>query len=159
MEKHQLTSLVTFQGLAQSEIKEASAGEIVALSGLPEIMIGETIADIKQPQALPLLKIEEPTVKMTFNVNSSPFAGQEGQYTTSRQIKERLYKELENDVALKVNDNPQGGWIVSGRGELHLAILIERLRREGYEFQVSQPQVITKEIDGKQLFPYEEVFY
>jgi GTP-binding protein len=158
MEKHQLTSLVTFQGLAQSEIKEASAGEIVALSGLPEIMIGETIADIKQPQALPLLKIEEPTVKMTFNVNSSPFAGQEGQYTTSRQIKERLYKELENDVALKVNDNPQGGWTVSGRGELHLAILIERLRREGYEFQVSQPQVITKEIDGKQLFPYEEVF-
>ena len=158
MKKYRLTSLITFQGLAQIEVKEASAGEIVALSGIPEIMIGETIADVEQPKALPLLKIEEPTVKMTFNVNSSPFAGREGQYTTSRQVKERLYKELENDVALKVEDNPQGGWIVSGRGELHLAILIERLRREGYEFQVSQPQVITKEIDGQKMVPYEEVF-
>jgi GTP-binding protein len=158
MKKYRLTSLVTFQGLAQVETKEASAGEIVALSGIPDIMIGETIADVDDPQALPLLKIEEPTLKMTFNVNSSPFAGREGEFTTSRQIKERLYKELENDVALRVEDNPQGGWVVSGRGELHLAILIERLRREGYEFQVSQPQVITKQIDGQKMVPYEEVF-
>jgi len=158
MKKYRLTSLVTFEGLEQKEVKEAEAGEIIALAGIPEIMIGETIADVNQPKALPLLKIEEPTVKMTFNVNTSPFAGKEGQFTTSRQIKERLYKELDNDVALKVEDNPDGGWVVSGRGELHLAILIERLRREGYEFQVSQPQVIVKEIDGQKMIPYEEVF-
>lgn len=158
MKKYRLTSLVTFEGLEQKEVKEAEAGEIIAIAGIPEIMIGETIADVNQPKALPLLKIEEPTVKMTFNVNTSPFAGREGQFTTSRQIKERLYKELDNDVALKVEDNSNGGWVVSGRGELHLAILIERLRREGYEFQVSQPQVIIKEIDGQKMIPYEEVF-
>jgi GTP-binding protein len=158
MKKYRLTSLVTFEGLEQKEVKEAEAGEIIAIAGIPEIMIGETIADVNQPKALPLLKIEEPTVKMTFNVNTSPFAGKEGQFTTSRQIKERLYKELDNDVALKVEDNSNGGWVVSGRGELHLAILIERLRREGYEFQVSQPQVIVKEIDGQKMIPYEEVF-
>ncbi|MCX6726146.1 MAG: translational GTPase TypA [Candidatus Shapirobacteria bacterium] len=158
MKKYRLTSLITFQGLSQIEVKEAEAGEIVAVAGIPEIMIGETIADVNNPQALPLLKIEEPTVKMTFMVNSSPFAGREGQFTTSRQIRERLYKELENDVALKIEDSPTNGWIVSGRGELHLAILIERLRREGYEFQVSQPQVIVKIVDGKKLIPYEEVF-
>lgn len=158
MKKYRLTSLVTFQGLAQVETKEAESGEIVAIAGIPEIMIGETIADVNNPQALPILKIEEPTVKMTFMVNTSPFAGREGQFTTSRQIRERLYKELENDVALKVEDSPTNGWIISGRGELHLAILIERLRREGYEFQVSQPQVIIKMIDGKKTIPYEEVF-
>lgn len=158
MKKYRLTSLVTFQGLGQNEVKEAEAGEIVAMAGIPEIMIGETIADVNQPQALPLLEIEEPTLKMTFNVSSSPFAGKEGQFTTSRQIKERLYKELDNDVALKVEDDPQSGWIVSGRGELHLAILIERLRREGYEFQVSQPQVIVKIVEGQKMVPYEEVF-
>jgi len=158
MKKYRLTSLMTFEGLEQKEVKEAEAGEIIAIAGIPEIMIGETIADVNQPQALPLLEIEEPTVKMTFNVNTSPFAGREGQFTTSRQIKERLYRELDNDVALKVEDNPNGGWVVSGRGELHLAILIERLRREGYEFQVSQPQVIVKEINGQKMIPYEEVF-
>ena len=158
MKKYRLTSLVTFQGLGQNEVKETEAGEIVAIAGIPEIMIGETIADVNQPQALPLLEIEEPTLKMTFNVSSSPFAGKEGKYTTSRQIKERLYKELDNDVALKVEDDPQSGWIVSGRGELHLAILIERLRREGYELQVSQPQVIVKIVDGQKMVPYEEVF-
>lgn len=158
MKKYRLTSLVTFQGLGQNEVREAEAGEIVAMAGIPEIMIGETIADVNQPQALPLLEIEEPTLKMTFNVSSSPFAGKEGQFTTSRQIKERLYKELDNDVALKVEDDPQSGWIVSGRGELHLAILIERLCREGYEFQVSQPQVIVKIVDGQKMVPYEEVF-
>ncbi|MCL4385273.1 MAG: translational GTPase TypA [Cyanobacteria bacterium] len=158
MKKYRITSLNTFQGLTQIEVKEAQAGEIIAIAGIPEIMIGETVADINHPVALPLLQIEEPTVKMTFMVNTSPFAGREGQYTTSRQIRERLYKELENDVALKVEDNTNGSWVVSGRGELHLAIFIERLRREGYEFEVSQPQVIIKEINGKKMIPYEEVF-
>jgi len=157
-EKYHLTSLMTFQGLAQTEIREAVTGEIVSIAGIPDITIGETIADINTPIALPLIKIEEPTVKINFSVNSSPFAGKEGQFTTSRQIRERLYKELENDVALKVEDNPSGGWIVSGRGEFHLAIFIERLRREGYELQVSQPQVITKIIKGKKFIPYEEIF-
>jgi GTP-binding protein len=158
MKKFRLTSLITFVGLAQTEISEAVAGEIVAVAGIPDIMIGETIADVNIPIALPLIEIEEPTVKMTFSINTSPFAGREGQFTTSRQIRERLYKELENDVALKVEDNPAGGWTVSGRGEFHLAIFIERLRREGYELQVSQPQVITKIIKGKKHIPYEEVF-
>ncbi|MCL5070656.1 MAG: translational GTPase TypA [Actinobacteria bacterium] len=158
MKKYRLTSLVTFQGLAQIEVKEAHTGEIVAIAGIPDIMIGETVADVYQPRALPLLQIEEPTVKMTFNINTSPFAGREGKFTTSRQIRERLYKELENDVALKIEDNPAGGWIVSGRGELHLAIFIERLRREGYEFQVSQPQVIVKIVGSTKMIPYEEVF-
>lgn len=158
MKKYRLISLSNFQGLAQTEVREAEAGEIVAIAGIPDIMIGETIADINKPQALTLLNIEEPTVKMTFSINSSPFAGKEGRFTTSRQIRERLYRELDNDVALKVEDNPGGGWIVSGRGELHLAIFIERLRREGYEFQVSQPQVIIKVIDGKKMIPYEKVF-
>jgi GTP-binding protein len=107
---------------------------------------------------LPTLTIDEPTVKMTFEVNDSPFAGKEGEYSTSRQIRERLFKEMENDVALKVEDGPEGNWIVSGRGELHLAILIERMRREGFEFQVSRPQVIIKEIDGKKMCPYDQVY-
>ena len=158
MEKYCLTSLMSFQGLGQTEIGEAATGEIVSIAGIPDIMIGETIADINTPLALPLIKIEEPTVKVNFSVNSSPFAGREGKFTTSRQIRERLYKELENDVALKVEDNPSGGWIVSGRGEFHLAIFIERLRREGYELQVSQPQVIIKMIEGKKFIPYEEIF-
>ena len=158
MNKYRLTSLMTFQGLAQTETSEAATGEIVSIAGIPDIMIGETIADINTPIALPLIEIEEPTVKMNFSVNSSPFAGREGQFTTSRQIKERLYKELENDVALKVESNLAGGWTVSGRGEFHLAIFIERLRREGYELQVSQPQVITKIVDGKKFIPYEKIF-
>jgi len=158
MEKYNLSALMTFQGLAQTEVSGSEAGEIISIAGIPDIMIGETIADIDAPAALPLIEIEEPTVKINFSVNTSPFAGREGQFTTSRQIRERLYKELENDVALKVEDNPSGGWTVSGRGEFHLAILIERLRREGYELQVSQPLVITKIIDGKKHIPYEEIF-
>jgi len=158
MKKYRLTSLVTFKGLAQIEVDKAEAGEIVAVSGIPDITIGETIADIDEPKQLPLLHIEEPTVKMTFSVNSSPFAGKEGKYTTSRQIRERLFKELDNDVALRVEDSAEGDWIVSGRGELHLAIFIERLRREGYAFQVSQPQVIIKNLNGQKMIPYEEIF-
>jgi GTP-binding protein len=155
---HRLTSLMTYQGLERIETKEAKAGDIIAISGIEDINIGETIADLINPEALPILNIEEPTVKMVFMVNDSPFAGREGKYTTSRQIRERLMRELENDMALKVQDDPNGGWEVCGRGELHLAILIERLRREGYEFQVSRPQVIIKEVDGKSLVPFEQIF-
>ncbi|MDO8499715.1 MAG: translational GTPase TypA [bacterium] len=155
--KHRLVNLMSFVGLNRTEITEAQAGDIVLVSGIPEIMIGETIAAVENPIALPLLTIEEPTVKMTFSVNDSPFAGKEGTYSTSRQVQERLLKELETDMALRV-DISEAGWIVSGRGELHLAILIERIRREGYEFQVSRPQVIVKEIDGKKMVPYEKVF-
>src|SRR5581483_7728862 len=140
--KYRVTSLMTFEGLGRTETEEAKAGDIVAIAGIPDINIGETIADVNNPIALPLLDIEEPTVKMTFLVNDSPFAGREGEFKTSRQIDERLKKELETDMALRVENAPTGGWIVSGRGELHLAILIERMRREGYEFQVSRPQVI-----------------
>ncbi|MFA5061865.1 MAG: translational GTPase TypA [Patescibacteria group bacterium] len=158
MEKCRLMSLMSFEGLGRVEVSEALVGDIVALAGIPDINIGETIADVASPIALPLLNIEEPTVKMTFCVNDSPFAGKEGQFSTSRQVRERLYKELETDMALRVTDGPNGDWIVSGRGELHLAILIERLRREGYEFQVSRPQVILKEVNGKMLAPYEQIF-
>ena len=153
-----LTSLMTFEGLERLETKEAVAGDIVAIAGIPNITIGETIADKNQPEALPLLSIEEPTVRATIAVNGSPFAGREGKFTTSRQIKERIYKELETDVAMKIEENNEGKWIVSGRGELHLAIFIERMRREGYEFEVSRPQAITKMVNGKQLIPYEQVY-
>jgi GTP-binding protein len=167
MKKARLTSMMTFEGLVRSEMKEAAAGDIVTIAGIPDITIGETIADVNNPQALPLLDIEEPTIKMTFIVNNSPFGGQEGEFKTSSQVKERLYKELETDVALKVEDTilsggllgtiGGSGWIVSGRGELHLAILIERMRREGYEFQVARPQVITKIVDGVKMGPFEWV--
>ena len=158
MKKVKLTALIGFSGLDKVDITEAEAGDIIAVAGIADINIGETIADPNEAVALPLLDIEEPTINMTFSVNASPFAGKEGQFKTSRQIRERLYKELETDMALKVADGPNGDWVVSGRGELHLAILIERLRREGYEFQVARPSVITKEIDGKTLVPYEKVF-
>ncbi len=156
--RYRLTSLMTFEGLGRADATEVSAGDIVAISGIPDITIGETIADPTNPIAMPVLAIEEPTVKMTFSVNDSPFAGQEGEFKTSRQIRERIWKELETDMALRAEDAPDGKWLISGRGELHLAILIERMRREGYEFQVSRPQVIIKEIDGKKMAPFERVF-
>ncbi|MFA7150865.1 MAG: translational GTPase TypA [Candidatus Paceibacterota bacterium] len=152
-----LSSLMTFIGLERQEIEIAKAGDIIAIAGIPEITIGETIADKENPIALPVLDIDRPTVKMQFLINNSPFSGKEGDYTTSRQIRERLYKELQTDVALRVEDAKNDTWIVSGRGELHLAILIERMRREGYELQVGRPQVITKEENGKTLVPYEWV--
>lgn len=160
IKKYRLVSLMTFVGLERRDITEAFAGDIVAISGIPDISIGETIADTNTPIALPLLIVEEPTVRMTFSVNDSPFAGQEGEFCTSRQIRERLYRELETDMALRIEDKNQSGngWIISGRGELHLAIFIERLRREGYEFQVSRPQVIPKEINGQKLVPFEKIF-
>ncbi len=156
--KYKVTSLSTFKGLGKIEAAEALAGDIVAVTGIPDVNIGETIADPQSPVALPLLDIEEPTVKMVFMVNNSPFGGKEGEFKTSSQIRARLYKELETDVALRVEDNNDGTWTVLGRGELHLAIFIERMRREGYEFQVSRPHVVTKTIDGKKLTPYEKVY-
>lgn len=156
--KFRLTSLMTFEGLGKTEATEVLAGDIVAISGIPDINIGETIADPITPIPLPLLAIEEPTIKMSFMVNNSPFAGREGEFKTSRQIRDRLFKELETDMALRVADEAGGGWEVSGRGELHLAILIERLRREGYEFQVARPQVIDKKTPQGLLTPYENVY-
>ncbi|MCX6738260.1 MAG: translational GTPase TypA [Candidatus Parcubacteria bacterium] len=156
--KYRLASLMTFSGLKKIDVEEVSAGDIVALAGIPDVTIGETITDPENPMALPIINIEQPTVRMTFLVNDSPFSGKEGQFSTSRQIRERLYKELETDVALRIEDVDNKKWIVSGRGELHLSILIERMRREGYEFQVSRPQVITREINGKIMTPFEKVF-
>ncbi|MEK7562364.1 MAG: EF-Tu/IF-2/RF-3 family GTPase, partial [Patescibacteria group bacterium] len=156
--KCKITSLMTFIGLARVEAEEINAGDIVAVAGIENVTIGETIADPENPEALPLINIDEPTVKMTFMANNSPFAGKEGEFSTTRQIRDRLFKELETDVSLKVEENDKNQWTVSGRGELHLAILIERLRREGFEFQVSRPQVNTREITGKMLTPYEKIF-
>ena len=153
-----ITSIATFKGLDKIYVEEAQAGDIVSVSGIGDINIGETIADIESPVALPLLDIEEPTVKMIFMVNNSPFGGKEGEFKTSSQIRNRLFKELDTDVALRVEENANTTWNISGRGELHLAIFIERLRREGYELQVSRPQVITKKVDGKTYTPYEKVF-
>jgi len=156
--KYRIVSLMTFSGLNRVEAIEIKAGDIVAVAGIADVTIGETIADAENPQALPLINIEEPTVKMTFMVNTSPFAGQEGEFSTTMQLRKRLFKELETDVSLRIVEDDKNNWIVSGRGELHLAILIERLRREGFEFQVSRPQVITREVDGKVMTPYEKIF-
>ncbi|OGZ84494.1 MAG: GTP-binding protein TypA [Candidatus Staskawiczbacteria bacterium RIFOXYD1_FULL_39_28] len=156
--KYKITSLLTFAGLGRIETQEVQAGDICGVSGIEEITIGETIASVENPEALPLINIESPTVKMTFMVNNSPFAGKEGEFSTSRQIRARLFKELETDVALRAEDTNDGKWTVSGRGELHLAILIERMRREGFEFAVSRPQVILREVNGKMMTPYEKVF-
>ncbi len=156
-DKHRLSALMTFEGLEKKEVTDAKAGDIIALAGIADITIGETITDNETTEALPILSIEEPTVRMTFGVNTSPFAGKEGEFKTSRQIQERLRKAAEDDVALRLEETG-GSWIVSGRGELHLAILIERLRREGYEFQVSRPQVIEKIVEGKLMTPYEKVY-
>lgn len=151
--------LYVHQGLKRVEVEQAQAGEIVALAGLEEIGIGETLADPENPQALPTIQVEAPTVKMTFGVNTSPFAGREGRWATSRKLRERLFDELRSNVALRVDetDSPDT-FLVSGRGELHLAILIETMRREGYEFQVSRPDVILRQDEnGEILEPYEEV--
>ncbi|TSC93831.1 MAG: GTP-binding protein TypA [Parcubacteria group bacterium Licking1014_1] len=156
--KYRIISLMTFFGLNRVEATEIKAGDIVAIAGIPDVTIGETIADPENPEALPLINIEEPTIKMAFMANDSIFAGKEGQFSTTRQIRERLFKELETDVSLRVQETDKGNWIVSGRGELHLAILIERMRREGYELQVSRPQVIIREINGQRMTPYEKVF-
>ena len=154
-----LTYLYVFQGLERQPVDEATAGEIVAVAGFDEIHIGETLADPANPIALPSIHVEAPTVRMTFGVNTSPFAGQEGTWGTSRKLRERLYKELEHNVALRVEDTDSADtFMVQGRGELHLAILIETMRREGYEFQVSRPEVIYRTgLAGETLEPVEEV--
>ncbi len=147
-----------FQGLQKQSVEEASAGEIVSIAGLEGITIGSTITDPTNPKQIPPVSIDEPTVQMTFSVNNSPFAGREGKFVTSRNLRDRLYKELETNVALKVTDTASPDtFLVAGRGELHLAVLIETMRREGYELQVSQPEVIFKEIDGQRMEPYERV--
>lgn len=154
--KGKVTKLMGFEGLKRVDLQEAGAGQIVAIAGFAAANIGETITCPEQPKALPLIKVDEPTLQMTFSVNDSPFAGKEGSYVTSRQLRDRLWRELETNVALRIEetDSPDK-FLVSGRGELHLGILIETMRREGYEFQVSQPQVIYREINGQPCEPFE----
>ncbi len=150
--------LFGFQGLKRLEVNEASAGDIVAVAGLADINVGETICAFNQVEALPLIRLDEPTLQMTFGTNSSPFSGKDGKLLTARKIEERLYRETQRDVALRVDRIPNTeSWIVSGRGELHLSILIENMRREGFELEVSKPQVIIKEIDGVKCEPYEDL--
>jgi GTP-binding protein len=154
--KGKISKLMGFEGLKRIDIESASAGNIIAVAGFADANIGETIACPDEPLALPMIKVDEPTLQMTFCVNDSPFAGQEGKLVTSRQVRDRLFKELDTNVALRVEETDSPDRLaVSGRGELHLGILIETMRREGYEFQVSQPQVIYREINGQKCEPYE----
>jgi GTP-binding protein len=156
--KGKVSKLIGFSGLGRTELDEACAGDIVGIAGFSDIQIGETISSLENPQPLPLINIDEPTLQMNFSVNDSPFAGQEGKFVTSRQLRNRLYMELEKNVSLRVEDTENTDTFrVSGRGELHLGILIETMRREGYEFQVSKPEVILKEIKGIQHEPYENL--
>lgn len=158
--KGKITKLFTFEGLTRVETKEVFSGDIAILAGLPNIFIGETISDAPDTAPLPMIAVDEPTIELTFLINDSPFAGREGKFVTSRQIRARLEKELEVNVGLKIDfDAASSGdrFVVCGRGELHIAILLENMRREGYEMQVSQPKVIFKEIDGAKMEPYEEV--
>ncbi|MBD2148980.1 translational GTPase TypA [Pseudanabaena sp. FACHB-1277] len=155
--KSKITKLLGFDGLKRVELQTSSAGNIVAVSGFANANIGETITCPNEPLALPMIKVDEPTLQMTFCVNDSPFVGQEGKLVTTRQVRDRLMRELETNVALRVQEDPESPdrFAVSGRGELHLGILIETMRREGYEFQVTQPQVIYREINGQKCEPYE----
>ncbi|WP_377889435.1 translational GTPase TypA [Alkalihalobacillus sp. R86527] len=158
VKQFRVTKLFGFIGLKRVEIEEAKAGDLVAVSGMEEINVGETVCPYDHQDQLPILRIDEPTLQMTFLVNNSPFAGKEGKYITSRKIEERLRAQLETDVSLRVeNTNSPDEWIVSGRGELHLSILIENMRREGFELQVSKPEVIVREIDGVASEPVERV--
>ena len=154
--KSKVSKLLGFEGLQRVEIDSATAGNLVAIAGFADANIGETVTCPNNPQALPLISVDEPTLQMTFAINDSPFAGQEGSFVTSRQIRDRLMRELETNVALRVEDTDSPDkFAVSGRGELHLGILIETMRREGYEFQVSQPQVIYREVNGQPCEPFE----
>ena len=152
-----IQKLFGFLGLKRIEIESAKAGDIVAIAGLMDISVGETVCNVGKEKALPILRIDEPTLKMTFMTNNSPFAGKEGKFITASKIGDRLFRETQRDVSLKVEQSGNESWMVSGRGELHLGILIENMRREGYELQVSKPEVIIKEIDGVQCEPYEDV--
>lgn len=157
-----ITKMFTFEGIARKEVEVLNTGDIAIIAGIPDVFIGETVCDKADTEALPSIAIDEPTISLNFLVNDSPFAGREGKYVTSRQIRERLEKELEINVGLKINfdgtdqEEMQEGYLVYGRGELHIAVLLENMRREGYELQVSQPHVIIKEENGQKLEPYEE---
>ncbi len=152
------TKLYTFEGLQKAVTDEVGAGDVVAISGITDINIGDTICDVDMPEALPFVKIDDPVLSMTFSVNDSPFAGQDGKFVTSRHLRDRLYRELDSNISLRVEDtDTTEAFKVSGRGELHLSVLIENMRREGYEFQVSNPVVIYKEIDGKRCEPIEHL--
>ncbi len=159
IKQFRVAKIYGFLGLKRIEINEASAGDIIAIAGLPDISVGETVCEVGKEEALPLLRIDEPTLQMTFGVNTSPFCGREGKIVTARKIQERLIKETERDVSLKVEPVPDNSesFIVSGRGELHLSILIENMRREGFELQVSKPVIIKKEINGEICEPFEDV--
>ena len=158
VKQFRIQKLLGFLGLKRIEIEEAEAGEIVAIAGLPDLNVGETICNNDNVIPLPVLHIDAPTLQMTFGTNTSPFAGREGKFVTARKIEERLFKELQKDVSLRVERIPNSeSWVVSGRGELHLSILIENMRREGYELQVSKPEVILKEVDGVMMEPYESL--
>ncbi len=156
IQKGKVAKLLGFEGLSRNEITSAEAGNIIAVAGFADVNIGETLASAENPQALPLIRVDEPTLQMTFSVNDSPFAGQEGKFVTSRQLRDRLFRELETNISLRVeeSDSPDQ-FFVSGRGELHLGILIETMRREGHEFQVSKPKVIYRQVDGHVYEPFE----
>jgi GTP-binding protein len=158
VKQFRVTKMFGFIGLKRVEIEEAKAGDLIAVSGMEDINVGETVCPVDHQEALPVLRIDEPTLQMTFLVNNSPFAGREGKFVTARKIEERLMSELETDVSLRVDptDSPDA-WVISGRGELHLSILIENMRRQGYEIQVSKPEVIIKDIDGVRSEPVERV--
>jgi len=154
--QYEISEVFTYLGLKRIKMEKTEAGDIVAVTGLEEVKIGDTVTSIDQPEALPRIRIGEPTIEMTFGVNTSPFGGREGRFCTTRQLRTRLYKELEVNLSLRVQDTDKPGTIlVKGRGELHLAILIETMRREGYEFEVSKPEAITKIVDGKLVEPVE----
>jgi len=157
VKQFRIQKIFGYLGLKRIEVEEANAGDIIAIAGLADINVGETVCEVGKEEALPKLRIDEPTLQMTFGVNTSPFAGREGKLLTVRKIEERLNKETERDVSLKVVPYDQESFIVSGRGELHLSILIENMRREGFELQVSKPTVIVKEIDGVKCEPYEDL--
>ena len=157
-EQGKIAKLFTYMGLKRVEVDEADAGDIVAISGIPDISIGDTICDLSNPEKIPFVNIDEPTVSMTFSVNNGPFAGKEGEFVTSRHIRDRLFKELERNVSLRVKETESpDSFEVCGRGELHLSVLIEEMRREGFELLVSRPKVIFKEIDGVKCEPIEDL--
>lgn len=157
VKRFRVTKIFGFFGLQREEIQEAKAGDLIAVSGMEDIFVGETVTPFDHQDALPILHIDEPTLQMTFLVNNSPFAGREGKWVTARKIEERLMAELQTDVSLRVDPIGPDSWIVSGRGELHLSILIENMRREGFELQVSRPEVIEREVDGVKCEPFERV--
>lgn len=156
--QYQVDEVFTYMGLSRLNVDKAEAGDIVAITGVDKVSIGDTIADPQNPDALPRIEIGEPTIEMTFGVNTSPFAGREGQYCTTRQLRARLYRELEKNLSLRVQDTRSADtFLVKGRGELHLSILIETMRREGYEFEISKPEAITKVVDGQLMEPVESL--